>query len=331
MPYNSLVSRTDVQALIPEEVSNRLLGLNGNLTEESAILRLGIRVPMATNQTRMPALSAIPLAYFVGETTGSPPSATNLKQTAEAAWENKFINVEEIAVIIPIPDSVLEDSNMDLNAIIAPHLETAIGRTLDNAMFFGVNKPVSWPTDIVANAVSAGNTYVIPGTLANFNAGTSPWTPPQSILTGINDLMADLEADGHDPSGVVADRRMRTFFRDARDTTGQLLLDRNEVYGLPVTWAMRGLWPTAASGAKLIVGDFSNIMVGIRRDITYRILDQAIIQDNTGAIMYNLAQQDMVAIRVTFRVGVAVSNMLTFEQPTEASRYPFAVMRLPAA
>ena len=53
-----------------------------------------------------------------------------------------------------------------------------------------------------------------------------------------------------------------------------------------------------------------------------KVLDQAVIQDNLGAIIYNLAQQDMVATRCTFRVGWQVSNPINYDQPTEASRYP---------
>ena len=57
------------------------------------------------------------------------------------------------------------------------------------------------------------------------------------------------------------------------------------------------------------------------------MLDQAVIQDNTGAIMFNLAQQDMTAVRLTFRVGWQVSNPINNEQATEASRYPAGVLK----
>jgi hypothetical protein len=58
-----------------------------------------------------------------------------------------------------------------------------------------------------------------------------------------------------------------------------------------------------------------------------KILDQAVIQDNTGAIIYNLAQQDMLAVRLTFRLGWQVANAINNDQPTEAARYPVAVLR----
>ena len=90
---------------------------------------------------------------------------------------------------------------------------------------------------------------------------------------------------------------------------------------------MRGLWPTAAGGTSVeaFVGEFeSQFAIGIRKDITVKFLDQAVIQDNTGAIIYNLPQQDMVAMRFTLRVGWQVANQIRFDQPVTANRYPAA-------
>jgi hypothetical protein len=54
-----------------------------------------------------------------------------------------------------------------------------------------------------------------------------------------------------------------------------------------------------------------------------------VIQDGTGAIVYNLAQQDMVALRAVMRLGWQVPNPITRLQTTTADRYPIAVY-LPA-
>src|SRR6187551_1507256 len=127
MPYSSITSRTDVQAMIREQVSEIMLQ---GLTNQSAALNLFTRLNVPTNQTRFPVLSALPTAYFVTGDTGQ-------KQTTEAAWDNKYINIEELAAIVPVPDAVLADAGFDLWGSIRPLVENAIARALDAAIFFG--------------------------------------------------------------------------------------------------------------------------------------------------------------------------------------------------
>jgi HK97 family phage major capsid protein len=311
MPYNNLISRTNVQALIPEDVAD---GVIGDAVAESAALSLLRRVPMSSNQQRMPVLSALPTAYFVSGDTG-------LKQTTEMAWANKYLFVEELAAIVPVPEAVLEDASFDIWGEVRPRLAEAIGRALDAAIFFGVNKPGSWPTDITAAAVAAGNVY----TRGTATAATG------GIAEDINQLMGLVESDGFDVNGFATRRTYRARLRSARDTTGQKLMDMNlnEVEGIPVKYVMTGLWPTGASSAELFAGDWTQGILGVRRDMTWKLLDQAIIQDQAGVIVYNLAQQDMVAIRVTFRCAWQVPNPINYENLTESTRYPFAVLRAP--
>lgn len=315
MPYTSIISRSDVAALIPEDVANEVIA---GMVEQSASLRLFRRVNMSSAQQRVPVLSALPTAYWVTGDTG-------LKQTTEMAWANKFLNVEELAAIVPIPEAVLEDTTFDVWGEVRPRLQEAIGRALDAAIFFGTNAPAAFPDDVNTAAGGAGNTVAIGSAAA---AG--------GIQNDLDVTVEALETDGFDPTGYVADRSMKGRFRRARNTQGDRLEGFNEALdeylGDTIIYAMAGLWPAPVTGPpavnapRLFAGDWSQFVVGVRRDITYKMLDQAVIQDNTGAIMYNLAQQDMVALRVTFRAGWQVANPITQSQPVEANRYPAAVL-----
>ena len=60
MPYNSSVGRTDAAALIPEEFSREIIT---HLPSESAALALFRHVPMSRAQLRIPAESALAVAY----------------------------------------------------------------------------------------------------------------------------------------------------------------------------------------------------------------------------------------------------------------------------
>jgi HK97 family phage major capsid protein len=307
LPYNSLISRTDAAALIPEEVSKEMMG---KIREESAVLTLFRRIPVAGTQVRFPILSALPIVYWVTGDTG-------LKQTTEAAWGNKFLNVEELATIVPIPESVamdLDAAGIDVWEEIKPDLVEAVGRALDATVFFGTNAPTSFPTNISAAAAAAGNTFAETAAAA---AG--------GFHDDIDVAIGMVETDGFDATGIVAARSARGRLRRARDANGQRLAglnaDLTEYEGLRIVYPMRGLF---AAGIRAFVGDFTEFVVGVRQDISYKVLTEAVIQDGAGAIVYNLAQQDMVALRLTFRAGWQVSNRINNDQAVEANRYPVA-------
>lgn len=309
--YSNVTDRDNAAPLIPEEVSREIIQ---NVADQSAALRFFRRFNMSSQQQRVPVLAALPQAYFVSGDTG-------LKETTEQAWKNKFLNVEEIAAIVPIPEAVLDDSDYDLWAEIRPLVEEAVGRTLDAAIFFGTNKPASWPDDIVTAATAVSNTY----TRGTNTAGAG------GIAEDVNQTMALVEAEGFDISGHVTRRTYRARLRSARDTTGQKLLDvtSNSIEGAPIQYAMPGLWPSGSGATEFITGDFSQGIVGTRMDMTWKLLDQAVIQDGSGNIIYNLAQQDMVAMRVVARFAFQVPNPINYEQTDETARYPFALLLAP--
>lgn len=312
MPYNNLTSRTDAASLIPEEVSRDMIR---RATDDSAALSLFRRVPVSRAQVRFPVLSALPVAYWVNGDTG-------LKQTTEVNWSNKYLNIEELATIMPVPDNVIADVEINVWDEAMPYLVEAFYRALDAAIFFGTNAPASFPVDISASVLAAGNSR------------TEAATAAQGGYYGDFDAaLALLEADGFEPDGIVAATTLKGKLRSARNASGDRLDDGRtngsltEVDGIPVIYPMRGLWPTglgAGLNVRAFLGDFSQFVIGIRQDITVKILDQAVITDNTNAIIYNLPQQDMTALRLTFRVGWQVANLLNFDQPTEGSRYPVA-------
>lgn len=311
MPFNSLVSRSDAASLIPEEVSAAMLT---SLSAQSSVLSLGNKIPMSRNQTRFPVLSALPIAYFVGGDTG-------LKQTTQAAWENKFMYVEEIATIVPIPDSVLDDAGFDVWGALRPLMEAAIVRALDAAVIFGASAPATWAAEgnLVAKAVAAGN-VVARGTNTQANGG---------LHGDISDVVGTLETDGYAPNGAVGNITLKGRLRGVRATTGETLVLPAD---LPTpSYGLEGLWPTGLSAAELLVGDFSKLVVGVRQDMTYKLITEGVITDAGGLIIYNLPQQDMSALRLVFRAAYAVANPINMQNEVEATRSPFAILRSPAA
>ena len=311
MPYSNIISRTDAGALIPEDVSAEIIK---NLTEGSIVMQLGKKLAnMSRAQTRMPVLSLFPIGYFVSGDTG-------LKKTSEVNWANKYIDAEEIAVFIPISKAVLDDTSYDIWGECKPLLVEEFGRVFDAAVLFGDNAPAAWPTDVLASAVAAGNDVTL-------GAGADLYED----IMDVDGVIAAVESDGYFHTGAAADISMRARLRGLRDADGNLIFQRSMqeagsyfLDGEAMHFPRNGCWDVAQ--AHMILGEWDKLVWSLRQDITYDVFDQAVIQDATGAIVYNLAQQDMVALRAVMRIGWQVPNPINRLEETEANRYPFAAL-----
>jgi HK97 family phage major capsid protein len=317
MAYDNLTDASSVGKLIPEAVAAEILK---NTPQQSAAMRFLRRIPLSTRTMRQNVLSALPVAYFVNGDTG-------LKQTTELEWKDKVMTVEEIATILPVPINVLDDLSFDFWSEARPLIEEAIGRLIDGAVFFGYNKPSSWPAAIAPAAIAAGNvTDLASGDMP----GQTGWGP--KYVDKISDLMSEVESDGYDVNGFVIPRSFRGVLRKLRDADGNKLADLNggTYEGVAFQPAMDGQWPaTGDQDVTMIAGDFTKGILGIRKDITYETFREGVIQDATGKIIFNLMQQDMMAMRVTMRLGFQTVNPINYSNLTEAERYPFAVLRTP--
>jgi len=318
MPYNSVISRADAAALIPEEVSMELLE---GVKEQSATMRLGRKLQnMSRAQRRMPVMSALATAYFVDGDTGK-------KQTTEVNWDNKYIDAEELAVIVPIPENVLDDVDFDVWGEVRPSIEEAFAIAIDAAVLYGTNIPASWTVNLGAAGLAAG--ILAAGHQISNAAYTDTY---EAILgetgAGVDGLFMLTEADGYMNTGSIAHVSTRGRLRNIRDADGNPIFKANTMQegttyaldGTPLLFPMHG----GISGTYwLISGMWRQLVWAMRTDVTYKILDQAVIQDNTGAIVFNLAQQDMVALRAVMRIGFALPHPISRMDPTAAG-YPFA-------
>lgn len=330
MPYNSVVARgaapvysstPGTHPLIPESVQREIIK---GATQKSAALSMFKTRNMGTAIERQPILASKPSAYWL---TGE----TDLKQTTTLSWDNLFLQAEEIAVIVPIPINLLADADYKLWDEIKPEIEEAIAYRLDMAVFFGINKPASWANSVVGHAIAASNTVTV---------GTQT---PNDIAAELNAVMGAVEADGFVVNGFYMRNNVQSTLRGLRAaTTNEFIFQpanpglentsfRGNVYGLKATASMTGTFEEydtlTANAVKVIAGQWNSGIIGIRQDVKGELFREGIIQDATGAIQFNLMQQDMVAMRFVARYGFAIANPLNRLNPTNATRSPFAVLR----
>ena len=260
----NITSRADAEAIIREQVVSTIFQ---DAPKQSVFMSMARKLPnMTSNQTRIRVLDFLPTAYWVDGDTG-------MKQTSRQAWDNVYLDAAELAVIVPIPEAVLDDAEFDIFGEITPRVNEAIGQRVDSAIIFGVNRPRVWQNDIITLARQAGN---------NVAPGVSP--DYYNLLLGENGVISKVEEDGYMATGALASMGMRAKLRGIKATDGTPIFKSDmqgstnyALDGAPMYFPQNGAYDNSI--AQLIVGDFKQAVYAIRQDITVKILDQGVIQD----------------------------------------------------
>lgn len=307
-----IIDRTGADSLIPEERAREII--QGVVTQ-SAVLQRGRKLPNMSSKTyKMPVLDMLPIAYFVDGDTGT-------KKTTKQAWDKKMITAEEIAVIVPIPEAVLDDSDYDIWGEVRPRIVEAFGKVIDGAILFDVNKPTTWRDGIVTTA-----------TKANFVVTLADGDNLYDRIMSEDGVISKVEESGYFVNGHMADISMRAKLRGLKDTTGQPIfksdMQNGTTYSLdgsPMSFPNNGAFDK--SKALMISGDFNQLVYAIRQDITFKLFTEGVVQNTDGTIAYNLMQNDMVALRAVMRLGWEIPNPINSVQSDKTKRCPFAILK----
>jgi len=251
-----MISREQAEALIREQVVQTIFQ---DAPKSSTFLSLGRKLPnMTSKQTRIRVLDFLPLAYWVNGDTG-------YKQTSQQAWDNVYLTAAELAVIVPIPEAVVEDAEFDIFGEVTPRVNEAIGQCIDSAVIFGVNRPTEWQADIITLARQAGN-------------NVSESTDLYAALLSTDGVWDKVESVGYGVTGAIAKPGFKARLRGLRDDMDRPIFNTNmqgstqyALDGVPLFFPDNGSFD--ATIAQLIVGDFSKAVYAIRQDITVKILD----------------------------------------------------------
>ena len=334
-----MTTEYDAWPLIPEEHAKAII--NG-VAEASATLSMFSRMPnMSSRVLRMPVLNTLGGAAFTSTTVNDDlvagadvevddtqqaanvaagyvktNDAPGLKDTHQMAWKNIFINAEPIAIVLPIAEDTIADSEFDIWAEIQPRIIEAFGAVIDSAIIWGQGRPASWPSGIVPTCIKRGFTAV-EGALADLG-------------DDISAIMGLIEAVGYDANGFLLDPTVKQTLRGLRTNDGVFIYNPsmtagtpNLLFGQPSMYMKNG--SSLPNTARVITGDMNQAKYSIRQDMTYKLFTEGVITDSHGGVVMNLMQQDMVALRVVMRLGWAVANPI-HAMAAAANRYPFATL-----
>lgn len=281
------ITRADAEAAFDEALSAELINA---LPRQSAALSNLTVVPMGTLTTRIPVLSALPSAAFLNADQAPKP-------TSEVAWQGKMLTAEEIAVIVPISETVLEDASIDVMQRTTDLIVQEFGRVLDAAVFFGTGAPGTFPVGGIFGAATAAQKIAETGVPS----------------TDLNALFALIEDLGLDVTDVFATRAMKAALRGQTGIGGVPIYVPNEgqpnvgsIWGVPTAYPLG--WDKTKATA-IAVND-SVAVLGLRSDVKTKVLTEATL---TG--FGNLAERDSIAIRATMRVAFTLANPVSIDNP----------------
>ena len=254
------------------------------------------------NSRQIPTLGTSVKVFWTGE--GCKKGSTQPK------FDLVTQTLKKLAAIVPMTEEILEDSAINLTTLLGKLFAEAIAKEEDLQFFAGVGTP--W-TGVLNNG-SVNIVHQTVGGVANLTA---------------DDLLAMIDAT---PSGALAgakfymNRTVLSVIRKLREyptgigpggaSLGSYIY-QNPGQGLPAT-----IWnyPVELSDAFPLQADvvdgspyilFGNLkqgcIFGDKQQIRAKLLDQATVTDTDDQTEINLAEQDMVALRIVERVGYVVA------------------------
>lgn len=254
-----------------------------DVTRGSSILRLSKVQPMESETVKIPVMVSGPGAYWVGE--------TERIQTSVAQWIFPELVAKKIGVIVPVSKEKLNDSTINVFATVQPYIAEAFYKAIDAACLFGTNSPFA---KNIYEVAKAANAVIKEGTNTKLDLD-------------ISDVMALVESAGHDANGFAAGYDLKNSLRKLRDGNGNQLyvagVDEETLYSQPIEFSRNGAWDKTK--ARAIAADWKYSVVGIRDQIQYEVLKEATLQSVTMGDdkPLSLAENDMVAIKATMRIG----------------------------
>ncbi|MCL2807376.1 MAG: phage major capsid protein [Coriobacteriia bacterium] len=304
--FNNIIGRPDVAgALMPDQT---ISGIIQELPKSSVLMERAKKVRLSAKKAKQAVLTTLPEAFWLDGDTG-------LKKTTKADWKDQWITAEELAVIVPVPNAVIDDASIDIWQEIKPLLAEAIGLKLDVAALFGVDKPTSWPEAIIPAAAAAGN-VVTSGTVKDLGVD----------VAALGKMIAK---QGFGINGFASMPGLQWELIGLRNEQGTPIYTPSlsagtpsGLYGYALNEVLNGSWDS--DRAELLAIDWSKFLVGIRQDVTYDIFSEGVISDSDGKVVLNLMQQDSKAVRVVMRVGFASAVPVT--RIGEGQKYPAGII-----
>lgn len=266
--------KDNLTGFIPQDIA---AGILNDIARGSSIMQLSDIKQMKTDHMEFNVWADKPGAYWVNE--------SERINTSKASWIKARMEAKKLAVIIPVTKEKLNDVTINVFEELKPEIAQAFYTAIDKACLFGESSPFAKNVFGVAQKVQATGL----------------------LVDDISATMAAIEENEIDPNGFVSSialkRELRNLKDDSNNSLAVMSLKENSLFELPLSFCRNGAFNKET--AQLICGDWSKSIFGIREGIQFEILKEATLHNVTmgDGKPLSLAENDMIAIKATMRVG----------------------------
>lgn len=285
--------------LIPEELRSEVLRIAEN---QYGLARREFRyLPFngPGNSRKIPTLASSVTVSWTDEAAAKQSTAPTFGVVEQT--------LKKLAAIVPMTEEIIEDSTINLTSLVAELFAEAVAKEEDLQFFNGDG--TVW-TGILNNG--------------NVNVVNTTTTDPADVSA--EDLLAMVDKQ---PSGALNGSKFymhRTIFSKVRSLREDAVTggDGAGAYlvSTPTATAPASIWGypielTDAFPAVTVTGNskpfvlFGNLRVaaifGDKQQLRVKLLDQATVNNSANDGTLNLAQQDMMAVRIVERVGYVLA------------------------
>lgn len=289
------LTRTNHALAIPQDKSFEVVA---NVYDDSALLQLAdVRQMTAAVQD---VVTAGTFTFPAGMSNVAEAAA---KPTADGALASYQIVAQKMAVFVIVSDELLAEAAVDIVSFYQDALTQQFAKLIDVHGITG-GGPFGTENLAAASTAAAGaHIQVFTGTIA----------APTGIPGAFAGALGAIEGDDYTPNGFLSARAVKSNLRQLNDSTGRpMYLDSltseapDQIYGEPIYYLGRGVFPTGASALRAICGDFSQYIIGIRDELSFSLHSEG----SVGTV--NLLETNTVALRAEMRLGAKIVDNKAF-------------------
>ena len=289
--YQNATTNADGKYLVPAPLATEIIKQIQNV---SAVIPLLRKWPMASLTEDINMVDDEVAATWVA-------SEGAAKTGSKGTFKRLTLTAQELAVIVPFTERILDNANVDIVSIMREQIVNAFVKKLEQT-YLGYDSDGTFTEDFTDD-IPADHTIA---------AGTG-----DDLLVDISNALGKIEEDGFtDNIAFVTHPAVKASLRNLRTDEGIPIYQPangslpETLFGYPVKFTRNFSKVGSPAKYELIVGSWNYGIEGTRQELKFGVSRDAsiVIGENT----YNLFQQNMVALKAYMYRAFRVADVNAF-------------------